>query len=132
VSGNVGLLTFHRVRARADEASAIARDMTALAERDGNHSLLLEADLTAGITHFYVGELEQCRTRLERTLALYDPQRDADHFLIYGQDPRAAALAHLMLVRWTLGDIDGADAAAVEAIELARRITHPFSIAYAL
>jgi len=127
-----GLWTIHCVRARHEEAAAIARDMTALAERDHNDSLLLEADVTAGITHFYVGELEQSRRRLERALALFDPERDAEHCLIFGQDPRAAALAHLMLARWTLGDVDGAKSAAADAIALAREITHPFSIGYAL
>ncbi len=127
-----GLWTIHCVRARHDDAAAIARDMTALAERDRNDSLLLEADVTAGITHFYVGELDLSRRRLERALALYDPERDAEHCLIFGQDPRAAALAHLMLARWTLGDVDGAKSAAVDAVALAREMTHPFSIGYTL
>ncbi len=127
-----GLWTFHCVRARHGDAAAIAHDMTALAQRDHNDALLLEADVTAGITHFYVGELAECRTRLERTLRLYDPGRDSEHCLIYGQDPRAASLAHLMLARWTLGDVDAALAAAADAVRLVRDITHPFSIVYAL
>ncbi|HYC00226.1 MAG TPA: AAA family ATPase [Candidatus Limnocylindrales bacterium] len=127
-----GLWTFHCVRARHDEAGEIARDMTRLAEREASEAMLLEADVCAGITHFYVADFGSACSRLERVSRLHDPQRDADHPLIYGQDPRAAALAHLMLARWTLGDVEGALVSANDSVALARSTNHPFSAAYVL
>jgi tetratricopeptide (TPR) repeat protein len=58
--------------------------------------------------------------------------RDANHAFVYGQDPRAAARAHLMLVEWTLGDFAAAQATGRSAVALAEELTHPFSVSYLL
>lgn len=127
-----GLWTYNCVRARHAAAGALATEMTALAEREENPSLLLEADVAAGITHFYRGQFAEARRRLARVEEIYDPTRDADHPFVFGQDPRAAALAHRMLVEWTLGELDAAVASSQRALALADALSHPFSVSYLL
>jgi tetratricopeptide (TPR) repeat protein len=107
-------------------------EMTDLAQKAEQPGMLLEADVASGITHFYRGEFRDAHARLTRVDKIYDAVRDADHAFVFGQDPRAAALAHLMLVEWTLGDFDAARGTARSAVALADELTHPFSVSYLL
>jgi len=127
-----GLWTYHCVSARHLDAARIAMELTELAKKAEQPGLMLEADVAAGITHFYRGEFRDARQRLARVDQFYDAVRDADHAFVFGQDPRAAARAHLMLVEWTLGDFAAAEATERNAVALAEELTHPFSVSYLL
>jgi predicted ATPase len=127
-----GLWTYHCVSARHVDAARIAMELTELAQKAEQPGLMLEADVAAGITHFYRGEFRDARERLARVDQFYDAVRDADHAFVFGQDPRAAARAHLTLVEWTLGDFAAAQATGRNAVALAEELTHPFSVSYLL
>lgn len=71
----------HRLIA-ACEAEALA-----LALRQEDRGLLLEAHLALGNTAFQLGELQRARTHLAQGIALYEPAVHRTHALSYGMDP---------------------------------------------
>jgi predicted ATPase len=127
-----GLWTYHCLRAMHIAGRRLAEDLTQSAERTGDAGLLLEADLAMGANLFYIGEIAESRSRLERGIATYDDARDAGHAFVYGQDPRVASHCYLALDQWLMGDSQAALATSERGIELARELEHPFTLAYAL
>jgi predicted ATPase len=77
-----------------------------------------------------MGELSPAREQLEQGIALYDP---AQHRI---QDPQqdlgVGCFSQVAPVLWLLGYPDQALQRSQEALALARDLSHPFSIAYAL
>ena len=65
-------------------------------------------------------------------MSLYDQQRHSVLARQYSQDIGVAGLSFLSWTRWIVGYPDQALARAHEALELARNIAHPFSLAFAL
>ncbi len=62
------------------------------------------AHRVAGTTHWYAGEWVEALPHLERALALFKPGRDDDLAFRFGQDAGVAAMLHLAIVSWQLGD----------------------------
>ena len=63
------------------------------------------AHRVAGITHWVAGEYADARGHLERALALFHPGRDDGLAFRFGQDAGVAAMQHLALMLWPLGDV---------------------------
>src|SRR5207247_1200425 len=78
------------------------------------------------------GEVAAARTHLERTLALYDPERHHSLAFLYVQDPRVAALSALSWTLFALGYPEQARARSREALDAARELAHPNTLAYGL
>ncbi len=112
-------------------AIAIGERVLALAEEhdDDNESLL--AHWLLGWTTAYGGEIGRGRALLEKAVSLYDPARHHVLALLIGIDPAVACLSHLMWVTARMGDLDQAQQRLVEGLELAERLDHPHSIAFA-
>jgi predicted ATPase len=72
------------------------------------------------------------RNDLERTLALYDPERHHSLAFLYVQDPRVAALSGLSWTLFALGYPEQARARSREALDAARELAHLNTLAYAL
>jgi tetratricopeptide (TPR) repeat protein len=79
-----------------------------------------------------MGELETARAHFEQALAEYDPAMHGEHMRAYGgYDPGVACS---MWLGWTLaplGRLEEAVQRAREGLDLARRLAHPFSLAWA-
>jgi len=128
-----GLFTFHLNSADYSEARDLAQELLGLAERSREPALLTVAHLVAGASAFWHGELGVARAHLEESIALYEPQRHQTHELLYaGTDPGVFALGYLSLVLGSLGYWERGRARAQEGLQLARELSHPFSIATAL
>jgi predicted ATPase len=61
-----------------------------------------------GTTHWIVGECGAARDHLERALALFRPGRDDDLAYRFGQDAGVAAMVHLAIALWQLGEVEHA------------------------
>src|SRR5262249_51490044 len=94
--------------------------------------LLLEAHLALGIASFFLGEATVAREHWDKGIALYDTERHRLHAFVYGQDPGVLCLAYAGLALWQLGYPDEALKRSDEALALARKNAHPFSVAIAL
>jgi predicted ATPase len=62
----------------------------------------------AGATHWFAGEYREAREYLERALTLFQPGRDDDLAFRFGHDAGVAAMHHLAMVLWPLGDVERA------------------------
>jgi len=125
-----GLLSYRQVRAEL----AAARDLgeLLLARADADREARVQAHYGHGATLFHLGEFDAARAHFERALAEYDPAMHGDHMRVYGgYDPGVACA---MWLGWTLaplGRLDDAAKHAQKGLDLARRLAHPFSLAWA-
>jgi predicted ATPase len=127
-----GLWLFHMVRAELATAHELGRQLLRLAEGVEDSALVLEAQVSLGLTSFYRGEFVQARAHLERGIEIYRPEQHHALAFSYGDDPGVVCLTYLALVLWQLGYPDRAVDRDREARDLAERVAHPFSIALAL
>ena len=128
---DLGLWMFHVVRADFPKALERANDMMALALEDGDRSYFVEGAFALGLTHFFMGAPREALRHLEACVAKDGPDRDRSISRQSGQDAGVCALVYMGLSHWMLGDPVAAVARAEEAITLARRIEHPYSLVYA-
>jgi predicted ATPase len=126
-----GLYMFYITRAELKMARELAEQRFNLAQRVGDPALLLRAHITVGVASLYYGEPTVAREHLDPAIALYDPERHRSDALLY-QDPGVIGLAWAALALWLLGYPDQALKRSDEALALARKIAHPFSLAWAL
>jgi tetratricopeptide (TPR) repeat protein len=126
------LWRFYFSRADFRTAEELALELLAGAERQGDLMAQLGARVAAGVTKFYLGEVEPAREHLHAALGIYDPAQSAQQTITYGQDLGVAARGFLAWTLAVIGDLDAAARDAAGALGLAREIDHPFSLALAL
>ena len=126
-----GLLRFHMVRAELQAMRELAEQLFNLAQRAQDPALLLEAHRAMGQTMYWLGELTPARTHFEEAIALYDPQRHRSHAFLYTQDPGVACRGFGAWPIWVLGYPEQALQNIHEALDLAQKVAHPFSLAFA-
>jgi predicted ATPase len=83
-----------------------------------------------GNAHWMAGNFVMARDQLERALAMFDPERDADLVIRFAQDVGVAKMAYLALAFWPLGEVDRARKIAEEMMARAIQIGHVGSIVY--
>ena len=106
------------------------QQLTAGKPDDGLH---LQTHHAAWMTCLFGGEPATAREHCEAGLQLYDPERHRSHRLLYGgHDPGVCAGYRGAQVYWLLGFPDKALVIGREALALAERIAHPFSLQLAL
>ncbi len=127
-----GLWAFYVVRAALHRAGETAQTMMRIAQAKGNPNLLLEAHFSVGLTHYFLGQPAQALLHLRQVIALDSPERDRSFTYQSGQDAGVCGLTYAGLTLWQLGYLDEAREMSRNAVDLARRINHPFSLAYAL
>jgi class 3 adenylate cyclase/predicted ATPase len=127
-----GLWRFYMVRSQLQTTRELAEQLFSSAQRAEDPALLLEAHRMLGLTMFWLGEMTPARAHFEQGMALYDPQQHRSHAFVYGQDPGVACLSNGGWPTWVLGYPDQALQSVHEALNLARELTHPFSLVYAL
>jgi predicted ATPase len=127
-----GLWVFYLVRAEHKKERELAEQRFSLAQRVGDPPLLLVAHLSLGAASFYLGEPTVAREHWDKGIALYDPERHRSLAFVYATDPGAAGLSHAAVALWLVGYPDQALKRSDEALALARKVAHPFSLAFAL
>jgi class 3 adenylate cyclase/tetratricopeptide (TPR) repeat protein len=126
----IGMSTFFVVRGDQRQARAFAQQSLNLALQSGDTGDLIEAHIAMAAALQFSGRLNDARRHCEECIALYDPERHRAQAFVYGQDPKVCALCWLAWsLEWT-GHLDQALAAAEQALELARTLDHPGSVAW--
>jgi len=125
-----GQFTFVNCRGLGSEAIALATKFVSRAEREGfqserviGHRMLGQALLAQG------GDAAAAKTELERSLALYVPERDATATHIYGQNTEVHTKSVLSLTHFCLGDVDAALEAGLDALQTGDALRYPHSTA---
>ena len=104
-----------------------------MTESTADDGLRLQAHHSAWSTCLYAGEPAAAREHIEAGRRLYDLDRHRLHRRLYGgHDPGACARYIGAQAYWRLGYPDEALVLDGEALDLAERIAHPFSLELAL
>jgi len=110
-------------------ASPLSESLLRMAEREGDDGLRLQAHHSAWTTWVLAGDPAKARAHADAGRLLYDPEKHASHRLIYGgHDPGVCARYAGAQVEWLLGYPEKALASITDALALAERIAHPFTL----
>lgn len=120
------------VRAQWTRALEITRELLKRAEALHDETSVMAGHRMLGFTEFFSGNLLAGRDHLEVAVKLYDYEKHHGVAAVVGQDPGVGSLAILSWILLPLGFPDAALARAREAIELAGKLKHAHSQAYAL
>jgi predicted ATPase/DNA-binding winged helix-turn-helix (wHTH) protein len=127
-----GLTAWHFVRGECTAVNELAEQLLYLAQRHNNPAMLVEAHAAMGTLLMFRGELMASWAHLEAGLALYDPDQHRAHVYTYGQDPGLVCLSQGVDNLWLRGYPDQALARLHAALELARGLSHPATLAYTM
>jgi tetratricopeptide (TPR) repeat protein len=113
-------------------ARDLAGECLRMAERAGDPALLLAAHHALGVSLSTLADFPTALEHLEQTIQLYDEERHAVLAFQFGQDFGVVARSHAAVDLWHLGFPERALAITEEALALARKLSHPHSLAAAL
>ena len=127
-----GLWQFYYVRGMLPASRELGRQLLEIARESGSSTFLLLAHRSVASSAFLQGDYETCRTHTQAGIAIYNLDEHRSLALRAGQDPGVAHGVYLAWSLWMLGYPDQSLARVTEAVELAKRLDHPMTIAYAL
>ncbi|MFQ5850761.1 MAG: AAA family ATPase [Candidatus Binatia bacterium] len=128
-----GLSRLYNWRGELQAARGLGEQLLSLAEHVQDPGLLLEAHHTLWAISFDLGELDSVQAHTEQGIALYDSRQHGHHAFLYGgHDPRVCCGAVGARVLWLLGYPDQALQRIRDALALARELSHPHSLGFAL
>ncbi len=113
-----------------DTSNSQSDRLLALARTLGKPPLVIWACYAAGMTLFHLGELASGLEHFEQGIDLYDIRKRSFQRAL--QDPGVACLSYKALTLWIMGYPDQAMETSRDAVTLAGRLSHPFSMVYAL
>lgn len=115
------------------QAVELTHRMAETAREAGEPTLLLQADHASWATRLAQGRLDDVLTLTNASAALYQKCPDQGNAAQFaGHDPRACAISHGAIALWIKGDADGALTEAKRALDHAKKVDHPTSIAHAM
>jgi TOMM system kinase/cyclase fusion protein len=127
-----GLWYFYFARAELQTARELGEQCLSLAQRLQDDDVLLQAHRMLGMTLFWLGELVPARVHLEQGITRYDSQQHRFLAFRYGTDPGVGCQCFAALALWFLGYPAQALEKMHGALTLARELSHPLSLVYAL
>jgi predicted ATPase len=142
-----GLWASHYTAGEPAKLRGAAAEFLAEAERTNDVAVLCVAHRLVGTTHVALGEFAAALDHLKLARMLYDSERDADYHQFgqdsgtaerhagyhqFGPDIGASALCYLSWALWHLGYVDQASEAATEAMKLAEKLSHPYTLVYTI
>jgi class 3 adenylate cyclase/predicted ATPase len=127
-----GQSRYHVVRGEFDLALRLDGDLLRLSRQRNDSAGLVLGHYSSGRNLMFAGRFASSRTNLEQVLALYDPISHRSLIYQAGDDPRVNAQGVLGIVLFCLGYPDQASVRSNAAIDEARRLAHPPSLASVL
>jgi tetratricopeptide (TPR) repeat protein len=114
-------------------ASPLSERLLRMAERDGDDGLRLQAHHSGWSTLWASGDPARTREHADAGRLLYNVEKHASHRLVYGgHDPGECAGHTGAQAEWFLGYPEKALASITDALALAERLAHPFTLSLAL
>src|SRR5262249_24538463 len=124
--------SFYQVSAQHPRARVVGEELIALCERTDDRVAQAQAHYGHGVTLYDLLELQASQRHLHRAVALYDPGTHTTHVSVYGgYDPACAPRCWIGWGQWLLGVPDRALRSVEEAVALAERLGHPFTLDFA-
>ncbi len=111
----------------------LGEQLLGLAEHMQEPALLLEAHHERWANLFSLGELSSALTYTQRGIELYNPHEHRQYVSLYaGHDPGVCGLRHAAMTLWLLGYPDQGLEKSQNALTLAQKLSHPYSLVHAL
>jgi predicted ATPase/class 3 adenylate cyclase len=126
------LATYYMGIAEFAMCADVGNQLLELGEQAGDDSMLIEGHYVYGAATAFTGNLETGLAHLDRAIDLHDPQvHDSGRFRL-GPNTGVVARTASGILLWQCGKLEQAIYRVEEALEVARQIGHPYSIAYGL
>jgi tetratricopeptide (TPR) repeat protein len=126
-----GLSTFFIFQGKFEKSMAIGTQLLALAERFEDPKARVEGHLLVGASEGLLGDYGSAIEHLEEGIASYDTTPHTVERFEAGNDPGVVCHIVEAMLLWMRGFPSRAEARAREGRQLAERLRHPPSIAYA-
>ena len=128
----MGLRRLYFIQGKLQPAHELGEQLLTLSQNHLDVGLLARAYLMQGEVLYNLGRFVQAREYLDQGAVLYNPQQHRDHTLVHGNDTGVACHSFAAFTLWALGYPEQALARSNEALSLACKLAHPFSLAMAL
>ncbi|HWO08426.1 MAG TPA: hypothetical protein VNN80_03070, partial [Polyangiaceae bacterium] len=125
------LASYHLYRAEVPQTLELGQQLLELAAAENDVTSEIEGHVIVGPASAFLGDVSGGLAHLDRAIQMFDTERDGQIKLRMGPNPGVVAHAIAGLLRWEFGYPESADRHAAAARELAVRIGHPYSLAYA-
>ena len=126
-----GLASLYNFRNEPDKARQLGERMLDLAERLGDVDMKVEGLVVTGYNLAFGTDPQRGLELIDKGIALSSAQRRPARGLGVGPNPTVVGLNVSALFLWAGGYPDRAYNRAAEAIALAQRLNHPYSLTYA-
>lgn len=127
-----GLASFYNYRAEFDKGARVGREILRLAERQDDHSMLVDGHLVLGYNLAFLNDLHGGLEHLDRGIACFESEPQRSRPFRLGHNPGVACFTTSAFILWMLGLPGRALERANAAVALAIGLEHPFTMAYAL
>jgi hypothetical protein len=126
-----GLFSLYQLTAQVEPADKLGKDLLALAEREGDARMRIDARLAVG-SQIVFADPPAGVAMLDEAISFF-PGVPARPYSMRGpaNDPRISCLTTAAFGSWFVGRPDKALERANQALELAAALQHPFTSAYA-
>ncbi|MGH8873481.1 MAG: adenylate/guanylate cyclase domain-containing protein [Acidimicrobiia bacterium] len=126
------LASYYMNIAEFGQSAEIGRQLLELGEEEGDDSIRIEGHYIYGASVAFSGDLDTGLPHLDRAIELHDPRLHSSNRFRLGSNTGVVGRVASGLIMWQCGALDRAVARLSDALDLAKVIDHPFSIAYAL
>src|SRR5262245_5269582 len=127
-----GLASYYRQQEEMQKVNEIGNQLLTLAEKQQDSVPFLLAYRALMTAAYWCGQFVRAHEYAEQGMQLYDPQQHGSLGFVYGVDLGVAFLIEGAWALWYLGYADQALQKSQAAVTLARTISHPSSLAWAL
>ncbi len=127
-----GLYSFYTFRGEFEKGIPLGEQILDLAERYDDANMQVDGHFVLGSSLAFTGNTNLGLEHLEKAISYIDPERHRSSRFRLGNYPGVSPYTASALILWGLGYPDRALKRANEAIDLAKKINHPYSLAYAL
>jgi class 3 adenylate cyclase/tetratricopeptide (TPR) repeat protein len=122
----------HLMRCKYSRSRAIVGELHEIARSRNDANTSVIAGMTEALLHWFTGDPNRAREAELRMRLVYDPAKHAQLAQTYNHDPKCLMVTWGAYWLWALGYPDQARQAALEQLELARYVGHPFNLFVAL
>jgi class 3 adenylate cyclase/predicted ATPase len=127
-----GLWGFYVVGGNHQGAREVGEELLRLAQREQDPIYLTEAHLTLGGALFCLAEFVPASELMEQGADLYDPQQHHAHTALFAADIGVFCPAWASHPLWHLGYPERGLARSRQALDLAEKLAHPYTLVVAL
>jgi class 3 adenylate cyclase/tetratricopeptide (TPR) repeat protein len=127
-----GQSTYHWARADLGRARQLAEEIVGLGEESGDVATRVMGSYASGLTCFQFGDFTAGRAYFEKGLALFDPADRLAYAELLPTDALVNLRIHSCWLLGCLGHVNQALSRRDAALDEARRLSHPHTLALAL